>query len=171
MTQLDDGVLDVAVGRSACPINLCAELLGDRWSVIVLRDLTFRGPLHFREILTGSTEGIATNILTSRLNKLVAAGMLTRHADEHHRQKVRYHLTEAAIDFVPVLTAIGAWGNRWLPADPDLGSAAAALAAGGARLQQDLMHELRREHLDGQPLGPDSLRHRLLQNQSSSRGS
>lgn len=163
MTQLENDVLSVEVGRSACPINLSAELLGDRWSIVVLRDLTFRGPLHFREILTGSMEGIATNILTNRLNKLVAAGMLTRHAVEHHRQKVRYHLTEAAIDFVPVLTAIGAWGNRWLPADPDLGSAAAELSSGGPQLQQELMAELRREHLDGQHLGPDSLRHRLLQ--------
>lgn len=163
MPQLENDVLDVGAGRSACPINLTAELLGDRWSIVVLRDLTFRGPLHFREILTGSMEGIATNILTSRLNKLVAAGMLTRHADDHHRQKVRYHLTEAAIDFVPVLTAIGAWGNRWLPADPQLGSAAATLASGGPQLQQELMAELRREHLHGQHVGPDSLRHRLLQ--------
>lgn len=163
MSQLENDVLDVEAGRSACPINLSAELLGDRWSIVVLRDLIFRGPLYFREILTGSMEGIATNILTNRLNKLVAAGMLTRHAGEHHRQKVRYHLTEAAIDFVPVLTAIGAWGNRWLPADPDLGSAAAALASGGSQLQQELMAELRREHLDGQQLDTDSLRHRLLQ--------
>lgn len=163
MAQLENGNLDIQVGRSACPINLSAELLGDRWSILVLRDLTFRGPLYFREILTGSMEGIATNILTSRLNKLVAAGMLTRHADEHHRQKVSYHLTEAAIDFVPVLAAVGAWGSRWLPADPDLASAAVALATGGPRLQEELMHELRREHIDGQVAGPDSLRCRLMQ--------
>lgn len=163
MSQPVREVLRVEAGRSACPINLSAELLGDRWSLVILRDLTFRGPLYFREILTGSMERIATNILTSRLNKLVAAGMLTRHADEHHRQKVRYHLTEAAIEFLPVLTAIGAWGNRWLPADRDLGRAAAALGSGGPPLQHELMDELRREHLDGQSLAPDSLRHRLLQ--------
>lgn len=163
MTQLEPGGLDVTVGRSACPINLAVELLGDRWSIVVLRDLTFRGPLCFREILTGSREGIATNILTSRLNKLVAAGMLTRHEDEHHRQKVRYHLTEAAIDFVPVLTAIGAWGNRWLPADPELGDAAATLDSGGPRLQGQFMRELRHEHLEGHQLDFDSLRQRLLQ--------
>lgn len=140
-------ILTVPEGRSQCPINLATELLGDRWSLVLLRDLTFGGPLQFRELLTGSVEGIASNILASRLAKLVDAGMLTRHGVEGHRQKVRYHLTEPAIEFLPVLVSLGAWGNRWLPADPVLGSIAAELQQGGVAAQEYLMERLRHEHL------------------------
>ncbi len=73
--------------RSGCPINLTLELLGDRWSLIVVRDILFGNRRHFREMLTRSEEGIASNILTDRLSRLVEAGMLSRAADPSHRQK------------------------------------------------------------------------------------
>ncbi|MFD0364762.1 winged helix-turn-helix transcriptional regulator [Nocardia sp. GCM10030253] len=78
--------LPVPPGKSGCPINMTIELLGDRWSLIVLRDIMFGGNTHFRELLAASIEGIASNILANRLAKLVAAGLLTRDNDPSHRQ-------------------------------------------------------------------------------------
>ena len=64
--------------RSGCPVNAAVEVVGDRWSLIVLRDVMFTDRRHFRELQRGSEEGIASNILASRLRDLVAAGLLTR---------------------------------------------------------------------------------------------
>ncbi|WP_410870163.1 winged helix-turn-helix transcriptional regulator [Nocardia sp. A7] len=149
--------LPVPPGKSGCPINLTVELLGDRWSLIIVRDIMFGGHTHFRELLTGSIEGIASNILAARLTKLVAAGLLTRDDDPSHRQKVEYHLTEAAIQLVPVLAALGAWGARWLHTAPELTVRAELLAAGGPPMWDRFMDELRATHLRGAPLPDDGV--------------
>ena len=94
--------------RSGCPINLTLEMLGDRWSLIVIRDLMFGNRRHRRALLTGSEEGIV-NILADRLKRLVAAGLLSRADDPTHRQKAIYSLTEPAIQLVPLLAQMGAW--------------------------------------------------------------
>ena len=139
--------------RSGCPINLSLEVFGDRWSLIILRDMIFGGRRHFRELLTGSIEGIASNILASRLKKLVSLGMLTRAEDPSHRQKAIYSLTEPAIQLVPVLAALGAWGSRWLPVTAELSIRATTLADGGEPMWERFMAELREEQL-GIPAGP-----------------
>ena len=64
--------------RSGCPINLTLEVLGDRWSLIVIRDVMFGNRRHFRELLSRSEEGIASNILADRLKRLVEVGLLSR---------------------------------------------------------------------------------------------
>jgi len=79
--------------RSGCPINLTLEMLGDRWSLIVIRDILVGNRRHFRELLTQSEEGIASNILADRLHRLVDAGLLSRSDDPTHRQKAVYSLT------------------------------------------------------------------------------
>ncbi|MBB1031416.1 helix-turn-helix transcriptional regulator [Dietzia sp. SLG310A2-38A2] len=144
-------VLPVPPGKSGCPINMTAELLGDRWSLVVLRDIMFGDRRRFRELLGQSMEGIASNILASRLAKLVGAGMLTRHDDPRHRQRVEYRLTEASIQLVPVFAQLGAWGTRWLPTSPELSVRASLLAEGGPRLWDQFMDELRATHLAGEP--------------------
>ncbi|MFC9897880.1 winged helix-turn-helix transcriptional regulator [Nocardia sp. NPDC127579] len=149
--------LPVPPGRSGCPINRTIELLGDRWSLIVLRDIMFSGNTHFRELLTGSLEGIASNILADRLAKLVAAGLLTRDDDPTHRQKVEYHLAEPAIQLVPVLAQLGAWGAHWLDTAPELTIRAELLAAGGPPLWERFMTELRATHLDRAPSPADGV--------------
>ncbi|GAB2509663.1 winged helix-turn-helix transcriptional regulator [Nocardia heshunensis] len=152
-----DGKLPVPRGKSGCPINMTVELLGDRWSLIVLRDIMFGGFTHFRELLAGSMEGIASNILAARLTKLVGAGLLTRDDDPSHRQKVEYHLTEAAIQLVPVLAQLGAWGARWLDTTPELTVRAELLADGGPPLWGRFMAELRTIHLDRAPAPTDGV--------------
>lgn len=129
--------------RSGCPINLSVELLGDRWSLLVIRDIMFADRHTFRELLTGSDEGIASNILTDRLKRLVGAGLLTRGVVAGHRQKVRYDLTEPAVDLLPVLVAVGAWGTRYLDADPELSSWVRDLEAGGPARREAVMAEIR----------------------------
>ncbi|WP_280221118.1 winged helix-turn-helix transcriptional regulator [Nocardia neocaledoniensis] len=149
--------LPVPPGKSGCPINRTVELLGDRWSLIVVRDIMFGGHTHFRELLTGSIEGIASNILAARLAKLVEAGLLTRNDDPSHRQKVEYHLTEAAIQLVPVLAQLGAWGAAWLETTPELTVRAELLAAGGPPLWDRFMDELRVIHLERAPAPADGV--------------
>lgn len=136
-----------ATGRSGCPINLTLEVVGDRWSLIVLRDLMFGNRRHFRELLTRSEEGIASNILAARLKKLVAEGLITRAPDPSHKQKAIYSLTEMGIALVPVFAAMGAWGRRFLPVSPKLSIRAQLLEEGGPELWEAFMAELRSMHL------------------------
>jgi DNA-binding HxlR family transcriptional regulator len=136
--------------RSGCPINLTLEVLGDRWSLLILRDMMFGGRRRFRELLR-SEERIASNILADRLRTLVEAGLITRSGDPAHKQKAIYSLTEMAIALVPVFAQIGAWGSRWLPVSEALSIRARLLGAGGPPLWERFMAELRLEHLDGTP--------------------
>lgn len=107
-------------GRSGCPINLTLEILGDRWSLIVLRDIMFGNRRHFREMLAKSDEGIASNILADRLKRLVEKGLLSRRDDASHKQKAIYSLTEMGIALVPVFAAMGEWGRNFLPVTEEL---------------------------------------------------
>jgi len=136
--------------RSGCPINLTLEALGDKWSLIVVRDVMFGGRRRFRELLAGSQEGIASNILADRLQHLVALGVLTRVADPSHKQKQIYSLTEVGIQLLPVFVALGAWGRRFLPATEALSVRAELLERGGSPLLARFMAELRAEHLRGE---------------------
>jgi len=140
--------------RSGCPINLTLELLGDRWSLLVLRDMMFGNRRHYRELLARSEEGIASNILADRLKKLTAEGMITRAEDPSHRQKAIYSLTEKAIQLVPVMALVGAWGRRHLPVSEELSIRARLLEEGGPPMWQAFMDELRRIHLSAGGSGP-----------------
>ncbi len=139
--------------RSGCPINLSLEVFGDTWSLLILRDMIFGGRRHFRELLNGSQEGIATNILASRLKKLVGLGMLSKRDDPTHKQKAIYSLTEPSIQLVPVMAALGSWGRAWLPVSEELSARARIMDEGGPDLWDRFMAELRHEHL-GVPLEP-----------------
>jgi DNA-binding HxlR family transcriptional regulator len=136
--------------RSGCPINLTLEILGDRWSLLVLRDMMFGNRRHFRELLGKSEEGIASNILADRLKKLSAQGMITRADDPTHKQKAIYSLTEKAIQLVPIMAMVGAWGRRHLPVSEELSIRAQLLEEGGQPMWEAFMEELRRLHL-GKP--------------------
>lgn len=132
--------------RSGCPINAAVEVLGDRWSIIVLRDIMFGDRRHFRTLQRGSEEGIASNILASRLRNLTAAGLLTRE-DPGAGRRAAYSLTDAAIQLVPVLAELGWWGLRNRPTTEPLRVRAQILHEGGSQLWDDFMNELRARHL------------------------
>jgi DNA-binding HxlR family transcriptional regulator len=133
--------------RSGCPINLTMEELGDRWSLIIIRDMMFANRRHFRELLTQSIEGIASNILAARLRRLTEQGFITRADDPTHKQKGVYSLTEKAIQLVPVLVAIGAWGRMHLRVTEELSIRAQLLEEGGPKMWNEFMDELRALHL------------------------
>lgn len=133
--------------RSGCPINLTLEILGDRWSLLVLRDIMFGNRRHFRELLTRSEEGIASNILADRLKKLMVQGMITRADDPTHKQKAIYSLTEKAIQLVPIMAMVGGWGRKHLPVSEELSIRAQLLEEGGPPMWDAFMEELRRLHL------------------------
>lgn len=137
--------------RSGCPINLSVEVLGDRWSLVVLRDIMFGNFRTYGEILSHSLEGIATNILADRLKRLADQGLITAAADPAHKQRVIYSLTEVAIALVPVMAQLGSWGVRYLPADPTYAARSITLEAGGPAMCADFMDELRHLHLGAPP--------------------
>jgi DNA-binding HxlR family transcriptional regulator len=97
--------------RSGCPLNASVEMLGDRWSLLILRDMMLRGFRTYKEFL-GSYEGIATNILADRLKKLIAHGILATEQDSTDGRKLIYVLTRKGIDLAPVLTEMVLWAAR-----------------------------------------------------------
>ncbi|MBD9649215.1 DNA-binding HxlR family transcriptional regulator [Ensifer sp. KUDG1] len=143
--------------RSGCPINLSLEVFGDKWSLLIIRDMIFGGKRHFRELLR-SQEGISSNILADRLKMLVEQGMLTKRDDPTHKQKAIYSLTEMTIALVPIMAQLGAWGRRYLPVSEELSIRAELMENGGPALWDRFMDELRHDHL-GTPLdGPPRVR-------------
>lgn len=135
-----------ATPRSGCAINAAVEAFGDRWTLVVLRDMIFGGKRYFRELLTGSEEGIASNVLADRIARLVDSGLLTR-AEARRGQRARYSLTEPAIQLVPVMVALGSWGLRHRETTPRLAARARLLEDGGPELWDRFMDELRVLHL------------------------
>ena len=133
--------------RSGCPINLTLETFGDRWSLIVLRDIMFGRHRTFRALLAGSIEGIASNILADRLRRLTDNGLLSRCGDPRHRQRVVYSLTGKAIELVPLMVVMGSWGLRHTPASRELSIRAKILEDGGPQLWSEFMQELQHLHL------------------------
>lgn len=154
-------VLNVTDQRSGCPINLTLETLGDRWSLIVIRDIMFGNRRHFRELLNRSDEGIASNILADRLKRLVEAGLLIRADDPTHKQKAVYSLAEKAIELVPLLVHMGAWGRRHLPVTREMAVRQELLEEGGPKLWNEFMDELRTLHLGTPHSGKPSVLDRL----------
>lgn len=133
--------------RSGCPINLTLEVVGDKWSLLVIRDMIFGNRRHFRELLAKSEEGIASNILADRLRRLTEQGILSKAGDPSHKQKAVYSLTEKGIELLPVLAQMSAWGLKHLPVTEELGIRAQLLDEGGPKLWADFMGELRETHL------------------------
>jgi DNA-binding HxlR family transcriptional regulator len=97
--------------RSRCPLNASVEILGDRWSLLIIRDMMLRGFKSYNEFL-GSWEGIATNILADRLRNLQRHGIIAAERDATDGRKVIYWLTKKGIDLAPVLTEMVLWAAR-----------------------------------------------------------
>ncbi len=97
--------------RSGCPVSIALDMFGDRWSLLIVRDLMVRGYRTFGEFQR-SGEGIATNILADRLHKLEAQAILTAEVDRTDGRKLNYRLTEKGIDLAPVLLELLIWGAR-----------------------------------------------------------
>ncbi len=114
--------------RSGCPISIFLELFGDRWSLLVIRDLMFKDRRTFQDFL-GAEEGIASNILAARLHMLAGAGIISRTPHPTDGRRVVYGLTERGLDLAPALVEMVLWSARHAETDapPDV---VAAMAAG-----------------------------------------
>ena len=97
--------------RSGCPVSISLEVFGDRWSLLIVRDLMVRGFRTFKQFQQ-SGEGIATNILADRLRKLESGGIIESEPDKEDRRRVSYRLTEKGINLAPVLLELLIWGAR-----------------------------------------------------------
>jgi DNA-binding HxlR family transcriptional regulator len=97
--------------RSLCPLNASVEMLGDRWSLLILRDMMVWGFKTYKEFLS-SHEKIATNILANRLRKLEESGIISSKPDPSDQRKLIYVLTAKGIDLAPVLAEMVLWASR-----------------------------------------------------------
>ena len=100
--------------RSECPISYAMDIFGDKWTMLIMRDLLLYGKDSFSEFLC-SDEKIATNILTDRLNLLLREGFVTKHTAPTNKSKFLYRPTEKAIDMIPVLSEITLWAGKYNP--------------------------------------------------------
>lgn len=124
--------------RSGCPVSSSLEQFGDRWSLLIIRDLMVRGYRTFKEFQQAG-EGIATNILADRLRRLEKQGILIAEADESDGRRVNYRLTEKGIDLAPVVLELLLWGAR------HEGSGAPSAAVGKmAQHREAILAEVRR---------------------------
>ena len=101
--------------RSDCPIGYTLDIFGDKWTMLIIRDLLLYGKDSFSEFLC-SDEKIATNILTDRLNMLLRDGFVTKHTAPTNKSKFLYRPTEKTIELVPVLMEITLWAEKYNPA-------------------------------------------------------
>ena len=97
--------------RSGCPVSISLDIFGDRWSLLIIRDLMVRGFRNFKEFQQAG-EGIATNILSDRLQKLEAAGIIVAEEERSDRRRANYRLTGKGIDLAPVLLELLIWAAR-----------------------------------------------------------
>jgi DNA-binding HxlR family transcriptional regulator len=131
--------------RSGCPVSLSLEVFGDRWSLLIVRDMMVRGYRTFREFQE-SGEGIATNILSDRLRSLRAAGIIAGERDATDKRRQNYRLTEKGIDLAPALLELLIWGARHQRSD-----APCAQIEQMAKHREGILAEVRRRWKEHDP--------------------
>ncbi|WP_415326675.1 winged helix-turn-helix transcriptional regulator [Chryseobacterium sp. MMS23-Vi53] len=104
--------------RSDCPISCSLEMWGDKWSLLIIRDLMIKKECTYGDFLK-SGEKIATNILASRLQNLTENGIIAKKDHPDNKLKILYHLTEKGIDLVPLIVEINLWGDKYLTIPDD----------------------------------------------------
>jgi len=103
------------IRRSSCPVSCALDILGDRWTLLVIRDIIFKQKRHFGDFLT-SPEKIASNILSDRLKKLEDCDIVLRRPDPANARRIIYTLTEKGFDLVPAILELLRWGVKHDPA-------------------------------------------------------
>jgi DNA-binding HxlR family transcriptional regulator len=103
--------------RSECPISTALDIFGDKWSLLIIRDMMFKGKNTYGDF-ANSEEKIATNILADRLSLLECGGIVSKHEHPDSKAKVLYKLTTKGIDLIPVLTEIILWSEKYHDVHP-----------------------------------------------------
>ncbi len=130
--------------KSTCPINQYLEVFGDKWTLLIIRDIMFDGKRYFNEI-RDSDEKIASNILTDRLTKLEKSEIIIKTKDGNHKQKNIYTLTKKGIDLMPIMIAMSSWSlNHRVVSEKDR-IHVSELISGGETLQNKMRAALLKE--------------------------
>lgn len=130
--------MSIVERRSECPIAYGLDVFGDRWSLLVVRDIAIHGKRHYREFETAG-EGIATNILASRLQHLVDQGIIEKRRDPAHGSRRIYGLTNKGIDLLPIIVEVIAWSARHDPESP----VSSEFLGRAMHDREGLLHEMR----------------------------
>jgi len=133
--------------RSNCPQNLILEVIGDRWTLLIIRDMIINGKRYFREFIK-SDEKIASNILAARLKMLEEEGIIYQQDDPQHKQKIRYSLTQKGIDLFPILIENARWSLKYKSVDPEDAQITQQILDGGSKAIRAIMDNLAKEHLN-----------------------
>lgn len=132
--------------KSYCPQYLTLEVIGDKWTLLIIRDMIIRGKRYFGEFLK-SEEKIASNILTNRLKSLEKEGIIYKKKDTEHKQKIIYLLTQKGIDLFPILMENARWSLKYKPVDKNDAKVAKSILEGGTDKMKFIMEELEKTHL------------------------
>lgn len=130
--------------RSMGPISSALDIIGDKWSLLIIRDMMFFNKKHYSDF-EKSSEGISSNILANRLALLVEAKIITREADPHSKKKIVYKMTEKGIDLLPTMVEIILWSDEYLP----ISNEAREFASNLRRHKEGIIKQLKREILTG----------------------
>jgi DNA-binding HxlR family transcriptional regulator len=142
----------ISIGNQSCPIGLAAELIGDKWSIIILRDIAVLNRQTYSQLYNKSLEGISSATLAKRLKRLLDIGMLTVSNDKLHSQKKIYSLTEAAIEFVPIIFDLAHWSNTYHKPSPEYVKPIKDYMGGNKKLIKEFQDGLRKIHLRKIPI-------------------
>lgn len=130
--------------RSDCPLNACLEIFGDRWSLLIVRDLLFKKRHEFKDFLAAK-EGIATNVLAERLRRLEQSGIITKGPHPSDARKIDYRLSEKGLDLAPLLVEMAIWAAKH-----EKTAAPPNLIHRMSNDRQSFLAELRANHREGE---------------------
>ena len=132
--------------KSNCPQYLALEVIGDKWTLLIIRDMMIGGKRYFGEFLK-SKEKIASNILTNRLQSLEKEGIIYKTKDTEHKQKIIYLLTEKGINLFPILMENARWSLKYKSVNKDDAKIVKSILHGGTEKMKLIMEELKITHL------------------------
>ena len=133
--------------RSYCPVNYGLEHFGDKWSLLIIRDLMFKGKRHYNEFLEGG-ERVSTSVLGTRLRHLEDAGLISKSEDEVKKSRIKYSLTQKGIDLLPVMVDLISWSGKY-DSQTEAGKDFLDQARDHrSQLLQSLRDQLEKEHLN-----------------------
>lgn len=141
--------------RSDCPISMSLDIWGDKWTLLIVRDLMFEGKKTYGQFLS-SDEGIATNILAARLKLLKDQGIIRSVSNPANRSSVIYHLTEKGVGLLPLILEIHLWAEEHLPVSDEVRRTLKTVRSNKAGFIQNLADRLTEEsrQLDRETASP-----------------
>jgi DNA-binding HxlR family transcriptional regulator len=126
--------------RSDCPISFGLDLFGDKWTLLIIRDILLYERKRFSDF--APNERIATNILTDRLDKLETAGVIEKHRDEKRKNQFIYTATQKGKDLAPILVEMTLWGFQYDKTAPANSTYVASIKSGHFRLAKQMLHAI-----------------------------